>query len=313
MNTLALRSKLIAYALAVAALGVGYCEGQSFGARSTSAYSPAYLEMGGALYPASLILFPWLGPESRVPLRPGLVGSFYLLSSSLDGRALYGVSSGDDYGGLEKLELDPVRQSVLPGSAGLGYITSLTVSPISGKFFVSAATRASGKVVCGDFEIDSNAGTLRMLRLGVRPDCGGPISPDGGYELHGAAHLLTLLNLTTGTSTPLGAGMKWATWSPDGRWIAAVPSKGGAQDVIVLDAKSPASIRRLGTAEGPVVWSPDSKYLLIEKSQISCSLTLYGASLQVIDVQTGNRSLVKSSKCKISAGSFFWMDTNALR
>jgi hypothetical protein len=37
--------------------------------------------------------------------------------------------------------------------------------------------------------------------------------------------------------------------------------------------------------------------------------TLYGESLAVIDVQTGNRSWVKSAHCKVTGGSYYgWVD-----
>jgi len=96
------------------------------------------------------------------------------------------------------------------------------------------------------------------LRIGVAPDCGGPVSPDGRFELHGESGRLTMLELATGVRTPLGGdfrfaplGNEWATWSPDGKWIAAVlTGMPGADSVVVISAKSPALARRLGRAEG---------------------------------------------------------------
>ena len=304
------------FALIIAAtLGLGCCAGQS---GSTSAYTPVGLEINGAAYPAWLNVFPLVGKELRVPLRPRLVGGFYSLATSPNGRAIYGLSSGEGYEGLKKLEFNPVRLSTVPASAGLVQITSLTASPVSGKLFVSATTRVSGKAECGDFEIDPSTGTNRLLRLGTRPDCGGPVSPDGRFELHRAADQLSLLDLTTGARTPIGTGMRylplgsqWAAWSPDNRWIAAVFSQSGTNTLTVIDVRNPEKIRSLGTADGPLVWSPDSRYLLIENSQVSCWATLYGMSLQIVDVGTGKRTLVKNSHCRIAAGTFLWLDADA--
>jgi hypothetical protein len=70
-----------------------------------------------------------------------------------------------------------------------------------------------------------------------------------------------------------------------------------------------SSPRKLGTAgDSDVVWSPDSKYLLIRTSSLSCKFTLYGESLEVIEVAAGKRMPVKSSHCQITAGAFGWMD-----
>jgi hypothetical protein len=130
-----------------------------------------------------------------------------------------------------------------------------------------------------------------------------------------------MLELATGVRTPLGGdfrfaplGNEWATWSPDGKWIAAVlTGMPGADSVVVISAKSPALARRLGRAEGAPVWSPDSRFLLTEKSQLSCALTLYGVSLQMIDVATGKRSLIVSSRCKVAVGTFFWVNSNVVQ
>jgi len=269
--------------------------------------------MAGAPDPALLILFPWAGTASRVPLVAGLAGNFNYRATSPDGHALYGVAPREDYGGLKKLEFNPVRLTVVPGSAGLGYITSITVSPATGKIFVSASTRRDGKLECGDFEIDPAGGPFRALRLGIAPGCEGPVSPDGRLGLHTDGDRLSMMSLATGGSTLLGSGLKWATWSPDGRLIAAVLVSSGRNSVVLIDVGNPEKKRGLGAAEGPILWSPDSKYLLLEKPQVSCWATLYGTSLLVIDVASGKRTLVESSHCRISSGPFFWVDASAMR
>jgi hypothetical protein len=122
-----------------------------------------------------------------------------------------------------------------------------------------------------------------------------------------------MVELSTGVETALGTDMYWGTWSPDGRWIAVKLAKWGNGDVVLVDSSNPTKRHRVGSAEGQVVWSPDSKLLLSEKGQISCAVTLYGASLQVIDVEASKSYILKSSHCRIAAGSFFWVDASAVR
>ena len=293
-------------AVLVGMIGVGCCQGQTAGASSASSYVPATLEMG------SLVLFPRPAKDYTVPLPPGLTGTFNYRATSPDGRSLFGVAPREDYGGLKKVEFNPVRLTVVPGSAGLGYITSITVSPTTGRIFVAASTLSDGKPQCGDFEIDPLGGSFRALRLGTAPGCEGPVSPDGTLGLHSDGDRLSVLNLATGASTPLGIGLKEAIWSPDGRWIAAVLEKSGQRTALLIDASNPSKRRRLGVAQSAMIWSPDSRYLLLQKSQISCWPTLYGTSLEVIDISARKRSLVKSSHCKILSG-FFWVDSDAVQ
>jgi hypothetical protein len=212
--------------------------------------------------------------------------------------------------GLIKIQFRPTRQSIVPGSAELRNIFNLTLSRPPGKLYVSAQRTVDGEHQCGDFEIDPGAGTARPLRIGKYPDCGGSVSPDGTRELHCAPDQFSILNIKSGASIPLAQGPASAVWSPDGRWIAATVGQPGR--VTIFDAADPIRKKIFGKADGPLVWSPDSKYLLHIRSQFSCIPTVFGASLEIIDAFTGRRSLVKNSHCQIVRKAIAWVD-NSIR
>jgi hypothetical protein len=276
----------------------------------SSPYAAASSLFEGGPDQAWLNVFPIVGEGRKLPLHPGLPVGFYYLGSSADGRILYGVTPAERFGGLKEFQISPVHQSVVAGSEGLGNITSLMLTSAPVRILVSAWLLKPGGPECGDFEIDPAAGALRPLRLGLSPDCGGPLSPDGKRELHSWGEQLTILDLSTGKSTPIGQGMKSPSWSPDGRWIAVVEGKTG----VLMDAADPSKKRRLTPADGPMIWSPDSKYLLLQRSQISCWASLYGVSLEAINIETGKRTLIKSSHCNVlSDGFFFWIASEVVR
>jgi len=207
MGTRARRSTLLASGLVAAMATVSVGESQSTGTAKAS-YTAATLNIFGAGDQAWLALFPATGQEMKVPLRPGLEGGFFFLGSNSDATVLYGGIPDRDYAGLKELQFKPVRERVVPGSVGLGNILNLTVSREPGKFFVSASLIRSGTLECGDFEIDSDAGVFRPLRVSTPPDCGGPISPDGKTEIHTSGHNVSLIDLATGTSVAIGTDVK---------------------------------------------------------------------------------------------------------
>jgi WD40 repeat protein len=79
-------------------------------------------------------------------------------------------------------------------------------------------------------------------------------------------------------ATPLGSGSD-ATWSPDGRWIAARAGGPRGHDYMLIDTTPPHARRRLLDAEwlsratktllrtstwlGPALWSPDGRALIL--------------------------------------------------
>jgi hypothetical protein len=195
------------------------------------------------------------------------------------------------------------------------------VTQPAGRIFVSGINKGQGG--CGTFEIDPDAGTLQTLLAGAFPDCGGgggAISPDGKRVLSHAGQELSVRDLETGSievikgipGGPNQYDVTWpfkATWSLDGRWISTIVR----DRVILIDATNTSRRRNLGPGSVPVVWSQDSKYLLLSTSQLRCAPSLYFESLESVEVQTGKRSVIKSSRCEVGPGWFGWIDSGAVR
>ena len=73
-----------------------------------------------------------------------------------------------------------------------------------------------------------------------------------------------------------GSREKNAAWSPDGRWVAFVSDRTGEEQVYLIDQKGEKEWRQL-TKKGrgfllPLVWSPDSKYLLFSDKSMRLNL-----------------------------------------
>jgi DNA-binding beta-propeller fold protein YncE len=268
------------------------------------------------------------GAMETVTLPAALPWSLTVNAFSPDGKAMYVQKADGSSDGIIKVEFKPARQSVLRGTIGLRTIWHLTVAQPSGRIFVSGLNK-NPQGGCGTFEIDPDAGTFRILRAGKYPDCGGgggAISPDGKRLLSYEGEDSTVVELETGAvhvirgiirgirGGPDQADVIWyrrATWSPDGRWISVTPVD---KELVLIDATDTSRRRTLGSSGGaPVVWSPDSKYLLLSKSESQCAPYLYFESLEVIDVETGKRTVIKSSHCEVGPGWAGWIDLEAIR
>jgi hypothetical protein len=115
-----------------------------------------------------------------------------------------------------------------------------------------------------------------------------------------------LIDLARGATKSLG-DLGRATWSPDGKWIAAIEWK--RKRLILLDANDFSHRRDLGSTVS-AAWSPDSRYLLTWKWHfLKCGIGIDvepPASLEVLEVASGKRSLIRSSQCQLIAGPIGW-------
>lgn len=278
---------------------------------TSSSWCAAYIHDGGS--GMLLTIFPLEGPERTTPL-PSLPRTSRVIASSSDGRAIYvqetprrGLSDA-----ITKVELKPRRSVTLSGSVGSSTVWYLTDSQRSIKIFGSGWYDSEGGH-CGAFELDPDAGLFRKLRIWDYPDCvagrAGPVSSDGRRLLSRRGNGLEVLNLETDLAYPLGTGLTQGSWSPDGRWIAAW----GGGGIVVVDADDPSRRRNLGRCcENGARWSPDSRYLLLSKSELRCTMYLFFDSLEVLDVQTGKRATIRSSHCNVGAGWIGWIDPKAM-
>jgi hypothetical protein len=273
-----------------------------------SRFCPAYYETN---HPSRLRLFPLDGPELSVALPEGLPMNAGGITFSADGEALYAQGAGyAQEAGIFKVEFRPAREGVIPGSVGMGDAWCVAVSPLSGKIIV--ASYPWDPITQGIYEVDPVIATRRAMPAGTASVCGGGggvMSPDGRLAIVKDGKQFALVALKTGTVSPIkgtSAGMQFA-WSPDGRWIAGVRSG----RVTLIDADDTTRQKGLGrSGDGAVIWSPDSGYLLLRSSSLSCGFGNEGESLTVIDVKTGVRKEVKSSHCTVAAGTLGWLDRN---
>lgn len=308
------RASILAVSTVVGVMTVGLYKEQTVkGAAFPFSAAHFQQDVGHATNP-QLVVFPASGPSLHLDLPKKLDGNFRLLGSSSDGRAVYGeLTFPEAWGGITKIQFDPIRLSVVSGSVGLGNISSLIESSQSGRILVSASTMRNGNLECGDFEIDPVSGSFESLRIGAFPDCGGPVSPDGTRELSTANNQLRLLDFRTKTAQIIRTKCSWAAWSPDGRWIAAAMGEKRTSRVVLIDTVDPSKERALATGEGPLVWSPDSKWLLLPISQTSCLFSLFGESLQALSVGTGRKTIIPSSHCQIAGDTAAWISSDLVR
>ncbi len=294
------------------------CWGQQLLSPGSRTFNAAWIHPGD--HGLQLTLFPTTGPEIAIPLPEGLLGGLTIGAFGPDGNAFY-VPSRD---GVRKIELKPRRQSIVPGTAGIGSIWHLTALQSSGILFVSGIASTPQGTEYDTFKIDPDAETPRKLHTGAFPECGGgggEVSPDGRQVLGYTGGDLCVIDLLSGTGKAV-LGLKGLTrddvtwkgqvaWSPDGQWIAAALD----HEIILIDAKNPSKRKRLGSSgDGRVVWSRDSKNLLLLASQARCFLTFgYFESLETLNIESGKRSVIKNSRCNISGGWIGWIDRDAVQ
>jgi Tol biopolymer transport system component len=310
MNSSLITSKRVGLLLFALAPALGSV--QPIRANSPSFYA-AYWQQGSP----QLRLFTPDGKETAASL-PARAKLFQVVWFSPDGKAIYGKALQSPRGqssGITKIEFKPTREGIVRGSEGLE-VWHLSVSPSSGKIFIAGWTTNQGtRGECGYFEIDPNAGTVRTLRAEPAVDCRqgpGPMSPDGKYAVSASSKQLGLLDLETGeVRTIKGSSDPGScSWSPDGRLLACIRDG----KIAVVDI-STSQVRNIGgSGNGRAEWSPDGRSLLVFRDQLSCLPTLYGASLAVVDVGTGQRNWVKSAHCNITGGAYYgWMSSEAVQ
>jgi hypothetical protein len=226
--------------------------------------------LGGA---RELRLFPADRPSTAIKMPFALE----LVKFASDGRSLYASLLSDPFTklermpGLVRIDFSPVRSTTVAGTQGFG-IKDFAVTPDHRKIVVSGRHREEGGVKCGLFELTTSTGAARRV---LAADCNYQwswmdlsVSPQGDRAVasYGNTHTdhnyrLDLIDLAHGATKSLG-DLDRATWSPDGKWIAAIEWK--RKRLILLDVNDLSHRRDLGSTI-EVAWSPDSRYLLTWK------------------------------------------------
>jgi hypothetical protein len=274
-------------------------------------FSPAALmsrQAAGNQAELFIAVFPPAGKEFEISLP--LVPRWFAYGPS--GRSVYatalkatGPRSFTDERGMFKIELDPVRVSTIQGLDAFGSIGPFAVSQ-GEDLIVSGGSKGNNYPArsCGVYEIHLPAGDVSAAIETSDCRAGSPwrvlsLSPEKTEALITANRSLALLDLAKGTITKIEGQLSGGSFSPDGKWIAALqlgdpkaPSK-----TVLIDRANLANRRDLGGVEdAEVVWSPDSRFLLHAVYRPACP-SQNPLALETLDVQTGKRSLIKESIC----------------
>jgi hypothetical protein len=228
---------------------------------------------------------------------------------------------------IVKIEFNPTRLTTLIESVNLG-VNSFAVSMREDKLVIAGARLEGGKRVCGLFEIRLPGGNARQILdskdCGLSPWRELSLSPTGELAVAHSGAQLQLIDLVRGTVKVLPSEFskgQWSTgaaWSPDGKWIAVLESRWRGR-TFLLDANDFSKRRILARGRGyhrmTPVWSPDSHYLLRGKMQLRCGIGIDldpPYSLEIVNVDTGKKTAIRSSKCKMDNGIAGWLSSEAI-
>ena len=165
---------------------------------------------------------------------------------SPDGMGLYNtVSKGPEGTCIYKIDFRPVRAGSSICAPGLAAVFDLAVSAKEDRLLVSGRVKAGGEAVrCGLFEVRLLEGAIRQI-LAI-PYCDAlnswhslSLSPKGDRAVAigmGRDQQLAIIDVEKGTTQAIGNGFLYASWSPDGNWIAFNGEYGGNVDVYVIPA-----------------------------------------------------------------------------
>ncbi len=117
--------------------------------------------------------------------------------------------------------------------------------------------------------------------------------------------VLEVLDVGTGEFHSLGAGFLAASFSPDGKWIAALKDDPRAA-TILFDG---ATLRRRKTLpESEAQWSADSHHLL----RIQGCWGGEDGTAEALNIDTGKAKPIRSSRCQIYNLGTGWVDNRIL-
>jgi WD40 repeat protein len=305
-----MKNVLLCLIIAIAATWTGFGQRKDSSLLRAYAYSPAFISTIRSPGHARLVIFPFYGKSLDVPIHSASGG--FVISS--DGEALYGscasrsVDSGaDDHPiiALCKIDLRARTVTPIPGSSGLR-VFSLAVSSQGGRILFSGADPQRGGAF-GLFELTQPAGKVRTIlsQSDKRPQSQWmnlSFSSDNERAVGTHQGRVELIDIRSGSTKPLDGELFMASWSPNGRWLAAV-EKGQGGHTILMDAKTLIRQRTLGPSE--LDWSPDSRYILAIEA---CGP--YSGTFEAMSVETGERTAVEGSHCQVNQATTGWVPSD---
>jgi hypothetical protein len=195
----------------------------------------------------------------------------------------------------------------------------LAVNATGDKVVLSAIYDHDGISECGLFELSVPGGAVAKILDNLSLNCDFLSSwtelslSNDGMRMVGTAGKgrVGVVNLHEHRVERLWQGAA-AWWSPDGKWIAAL-SFSDKLEIELIRASDFAVRRKFDGGSARLQWSPDSRYLLVMTRGLCGLGTGYFGSLQTLDIQSGQRSLISSSKCKVNLMSTGWVDDDVLK
>ncbi len=257
----------------------------------------------------SLAIFPFSGPAVTIRF-PMAISP---LAQTADGKVLYArdiplpPSGSGKRPSLYRFEIPSMRYTPVSMNDNLE-VLDLAVAKDERKLVASGKYLDAGQRRCGLFEMAVPQSEIHPLL--DAPSCDAldawlelDLSPDGTRLLaKQRGGRLSIINLSQRTARGFAKGYK-ATWSPDGKWIAVAAEDN--DDVALLNAKTLAPQRRIRKG-GMSVWSPDSSSLLGSRG---CGILSYAYTLESVNIATGKRRIIKSSKCKVNRLTTAWVSS----
>jgi hypothetical protein len=271
-----------------------------------------------------IAVFPPGGKEFEISIP--LVPRWFAYGPS--GRSVYatalketGPKSFTDEPGIFKIELDPVRVSTIHGLDAFGSLGPFAVSQ-GEDLVVSGGSKGNSYPAksCGVYEIQLPAGDASAAIETSDCRAGSPwrvlsLSPEKTEALISANRSLGVLDLAKGSITKIEGQLSNGSFSPDGKWIAAIQiNNPNPPKTILIDRSDLTKRRDLGDMDNSeVIWSPDSKFLLHAVYRPACP-SQNPLALETLEVQTGNRSLIKASICNSgSSRQIGWIRSDITR
>jgi hypothetical protein len=186
-------------------------------------------------------------------------------------------------------------------------LTATSFSPDGSQIALTGEARGSGKQELSVLELET--GKIRRIKYiaGIQPSW----SPDGkkvavNIQRGDKTAILAIIDVETGDMNTIGEAGGAPAWSPSGEWIAYLAHSGeicmlvhpdGTGNKIVSKAESTLfTYRAFGYG---VVWSPDSKKLLLNKVTNS----LGKLDVVLLDIETGRLT----TELKDSTPVFGWV------
>lgn len=273
-----------------------------------------------------IAVFPRDGPAFIIPLPFVPTGVAY----SPRGDALYALKRGgasrQSGSSIVKIEFHPMRISPLWESDDL-QISAFGVAAAEDKLII-AEPRDRATKTCSLVEVGLPSGSTRQALQSTDCRYGAPwnelsLSPDGGHALANVGRDLEMIDLVHGTFKSLGMKFSKGIWSsgaalsPDGNRIAVMESARRGK-LFLLDARNLSDVSALhgGSHRMTPAWSPDSRYVVRSKLRLRCGVGIDvnpPFTLEIVDTETGNRTPIQSSTCKVQEASVGWLRSDLVR